>query len=820
MTTKRNRRGHTSQEAMESAPSMSNGQTASAQACFGRNPLSVDSGRSLPTQAKTIHLPDLESLSLEETRHLVRQLHLKLIESEKSLEQYRAVVEDQTEVISRFRNDGTFTFVNRVFCRFFGKQAQELIGERWQTVAVLEDVPAIEAQLRLLSPANPVVVIENRVYSGTGQVHRMQFVNRAFFDAAGNLQEIQSVGRDITERNWAEEAQRESERRFSALFEASPVSIAVTRLSDSRIVDVNPAWLEATGFTREEVIGRTPLELKAWVHPEDRARLLAMLRDQGRVLNFEFPMRHKSGAVIDVLLSAEQIAVAGEPHMLSLAQDITERKRAEELVRERDEFTQAILNSVSSHIAVVAPNGVIVAVNDPWRRFAIENGTEPGRPARNTEVGVNYLQICRESRGESSEGAMTAHDGIRAVLEGALPGFTLEYPCHSPGLECWFIMSVTPLGKGENGAVIIHTDISARRRVEEALRESEERNRSLVGSSMDAVLLTVPDGRILAANEAACRMFGYSEAELIAMGRRGVVDGSDPRLAAALEERARTGRFRGELTFFRKDGTKFPGEMSTAVFANRSGELRTSMVIRDITLRKRTEQALRFNREQLQTLARRLIEVQETSHRELARELHDRVGQNLTALNLNLNMLSELLPAEGLSAIGTWLDDSQKLVAETMDHVRDVMAELRPPGLDDFGLVAVLRWYADEFARRSGLTVAVHCPAPFPRLPREQEISLFRIVQEALTNVGKHARAQSVTVAVQASSVGLAITVTDDGIGFDPATPNTRPCWGLIAMRERALAMGWELHIESESGRGTAVRVEVTDYVHSCPACR
>lgn len=762
----------------------------------------------------------MEALSVEAARRLVRDLHLKLIECRKSQERYRTVVEDQTEVISRFRSDGVFTFVNSVYCRFFGKPSHELLGKQWQPMAVPDDVPGIEAQLRRLSPTNPVVMIENRVYAGSGQVHWMQFVNRAFFDAEGRLEEIQSVGRDITERKRAEEAQRESERRFSALFETSPVPIAVTRLRDSRIVDVNPAWLEATGFTREEVIGRTPLELNAWVHADDRQRLLAMLRDQGRVLNFEFPIRHRSGVVVDVLLSAERIAVAGEPHMLSLAQDITERKRAEELVRERDAFTQAILNSVSSHIAVVAPNGVIVAVNDPWRRFAIENGTEPGQPARNTEVGVNYLQICRESRGESSEGAMTAHDGIRAVLEGALPCFTLEYPCHSPGVQRWFIMSVTPMGKSEHGAVILHTDISKRREVEEALRESEERYRSLINSSIDAVLLTVPDGRVLAANEAACRMFGYSEAELIAMGRRGVVDGSDPRLAAALEERARTGRFHGELVFCRKDGTKFSGEISTALFANRFGELRTSMVIRDITLRKRTEEALRYSREQLQTLARRLVEVQETGHRELARELHDRVGQNLTALNLNLNMLPELLSSDGLSALGTWLDDSQKLVAETMDHVRDVMAELRPPGLDDFGLVAVLRWYADEFARRSGLTVVVHCPAPFPRLAREQEISLFRIVQEALTNVGKHARAQSVTVAVQASSVGLAITVTDDGIGFDPATPNTRPCWGLIAMRERALAMGWELHIESESGRGTAVRVEVTDYVHSCPACR
>ena len=495
--------------------------------------------------------------------------------------------------------------------------------------------------------------------------------------------------------------------------------------------------------------------------------------------------------------------------------DIIDRRPAGEMIQDGNDFSHAVLDSVASHIAVVDRSGVIVAVNEPWRRFAIENSAEPDRPARNTGIGVNYLQVCRESHGESSEGTMVAHDGIRSVLDGTLPSFTVEYPCHSPEKQRWFIMSATRLGSGESGAVIAHTDITARRKAEEALRDSEERYRSLFATSMDAVLLTAPDGRILTANDTACRMFCYSEAELIAAGRGGVVDGSDPRLAAALEERARTGRFHGELTFCRKDGTKFPGEISTAVFANRLGELRTSMVIRDISLRKRAEEALRYSREQLQALARRLVEVQETSRRELARELHDRVGQNLTALSLNLNMLPDLLSPEILPNIGKWLDDSLKLVTETMDHVRDLMAELRPPGLDDFGLVAALRWYGNEFARRTGLAVAVQCPAPFPRLASEMEISLFRIVQEALTNVGKHARANSVSITVQASPARLVLTITDDGIGFDAAELDARSGWGLIIMREQALAMGWELHFESGSGKGTTVRVEVANHGHS-----
>jgi len=145
-------------------------------------------------------------------------------------------------------------------------------------------------------------------------------------------------------------------------------------------------------------------------------------------------------------------------------------------------------------------------------------------------------------------------------------------------------------------------DITKRKRAEDMLKESEERYRSLVAATMDAVLLTVPDGQILSANEAACGMFGYSEEELVTMGRNGVVDGTDPRLLTALDERARTGQFRGELTFIRKDGTRFPAEISSSLFTTERGEQRTSMVIRDITEQRRIEKRLRESEYFLQAM--------------------------------------------------------------------------------------------------------------------------------------------------------------------------------------------------------------------------
>jgi PAS domain S-box-containing protein len=135
----------------------------------------------------------------------------------KAQDRYRAVVEDLTEVICRFEADGTILFVNEVYCRFFGRPATKLIGSRWQSLAIQEDVADIETRLRTLSPRNPVVVIENRVRSGQGVVHWMQFVNRGFFSAGGRLLETQSVGRDISERRRADLELQQSRSALRAL---------------------------------------------------------------------------------------------------------------------------------------------------------------------------------------------------------------------------------------------------------------------------------------------------------------------------------------------------------------------------------------------------------------------------------------------------------------------------------------------------------------------------------------------------------------------------------------------------------------------------
>jgi PAS domain S-box-containing protein len=215
----------------------------------------------------------------------------------------------------------------------------------------------------------------------------------------------------------------------------------------------------------------------------------------------------------------------------------------------------------------------------------------------------------------------------------------------------------------------------------------------------------------------------------------------------------------------------------------------------DVTEQKMSEAALR-------ALTRRLVQAEETERRRIARELHDRVGQNLSALNINLDILLGHL---GESPLRRRLEDSLKLVDGTLQSIENVMADLRPALLDEYGLAAALAWYGEEYSQRTGIRVAVAggeaCATPRP----ETAVALFRIAQEALNNAAKHSSAKRIAVNLEEVDGEIVLSVKDDGKGFDPgAAPRGR--WGMTTMRERAEAAGGRLSVDSSPGRGTTVR--------------
>jgi signal transduction histidine kinase len=232
----------------------------------------------------------------------------------------------------------------------------------------------------------------------------------------------------------------------------------------------------------------------------------------------------------------------------------------------------------------------------------------------------------------------------------------------------------------------------------------------------------------------------------------------------------------------------------------------------DITDRKQAEDALHSSEEKLRAMASRLQEVEEDERKGLARELHDRVGPNLTGLSINLNLIRSQLSAKSLEKIADRLDDSMSLVEETTKCIRDVMAELRPEVLYDYGLIAALRWHCNEFEKRTGISTILQGKNLTLRMPEYVESGIFRIAQEALTNVAKHAEVKQVTLAFADTDGMFRLTITDDGKGFDYTAMSKsikQQGWGLLIMQERAQAFGGQIYVESEPGKGTSIIVEV-----------
>ncbi len=226
---------------------------------------------------------------------------------------------------------------------------------------------------------------------------------------------------------------------------------------------------------------------------------------------------------------------------------------------------------------------------------------------------------------------------------------------------------------------------------------------------------------------------------------------------------------------------------------------------------ERTMDALKESEALLRALTGRLTEVEEMERKRLAQELHDKVGPNLTALNINLCIINDELPDGVKEDVRSRLNDSSALLEETAEFIRDIMAKLRPHVLDDYGLVAALNWYCESFSKRTGISVEVHDGEHESRLPQEMETALYRVAQEAMTNVVKHANADRIIINIEKTNRDIRFVIDDNGAGFNTAGIESwkQSGWGILNMRERVQALGGQFLIKSSPGKGTHVEIEL-----------
>jgi len=341
--------------------------------------------------------------------------------------------------------------------------------------------------------------------------------------------------------------------------------------------------------------------------------------------------------------------------------------------------------------------------------------------------------------------------------------------------------------------------------------------RLLVESVSDyAIYLLDTSGRVMSWNAGAERIKGYSAAEIL--GRHFSLfypaeDRAAGRPDEMLRHAAEDGRAGAQGWRVRKDGSRFWADVVITALRNRSGALAGyAKVTRDLTSRRENEERLRVAAESLQSLTRRLVQAEEAERRRIASELHDRVGQTLSALNINLDIALGSLGESGSHDLRMRLRDSLGLVDGTLSTIENVMAELRPPLLEEYGVGAALGWYGEEFEKRTNISVKCDDQARENGrgLRREAAIALFRIAQEALNNVAKHAQATQVELRLDADDDHMTLTVRDNGKGFDPVTSEARATrLGMTTMQERVTAAGGSLELESTPGKGTTIRARV-----------
>jgi two-component system sensor histidine kinase/response regulator len=241
----------------------------------------------------------------------------------------------------------------------------------------------------------------------------------------------------------------------------------------------------------------------------------------------------------------------------------------------------------------------------------------------------------------------------------------------------------------------------------------------------------------------------------------------------------------------------------------------------DVSESKRAEEALRNYAVRLQSLSRRLMDAEEQERRRLGRDLHDQTGSNLTAMTLSLQILRSKLPASASGEFEPLIKDIEALLRETMAQLRDVLTDLRPPALDELGLVAALRHHVQRLSAHSDLQFDIEGSEPSPRLRPELEIALFRIAQEAINNAIKHAQASCVTVSIASESGHVVLSIKDNGTGFVPdARQSNRAGLGMTTMNERAEAIGASLAIHAPEIGGTEVAIRVPSRFHATQASK
>jgi PAS domain S-box-containing protein len=605
----------------------------------------------------------------------------------------------------------------------------------------------------------------------------------------------EELRKEIGERKRAEDALRGTEDRLRLVIDTVPALIH-TGLPDGQLDFFNQRWLDFVGLSLEDLSG---WKWTAAIHPEDVAAMVERWRaalatgepyeHEARVrradgeyrwmVHREVPVRDELGNIVKWYASSI---------------DIEDRKQAEDALRRSEDRLRLVIDTIPVMAWSMRPDGVVDFLNQRWMDYAglsleqyVQDPTGPVHPEDLPRIVETWRQNMAAGEPNEDEIRLRQADG--------------EYR--------WFLVRNSPL-RDEQGNVVkwygVSVDIEERKVAEEELRRTHWRVESVLNSVSDTHILLDWDWRAIYVNEAAARAVGRPREEIIGhtwwdlfpdiVGTelaRQYHRAMDERIYVAFEYYYPTTDTWWENRFY-------PAPAGLSVFAT------------NITERKVAEEKTKATSAQLRALSARLQSAREEEATRIAREVHDELGAALSSLRWDIEEIAEAISSSGeqlqVQELRDRIPAMINLIDTTMNTVRRIASELRPIGLDALGLRETIEWQARQFQERTGILVQCDFDKESIDLRGEQATAVFRIFQEALTNVLRHAQATKVNLELNSENGEFRFTIRDNGRGITEKEKSSRRALGLLGMRERAHLIGGSLEITA-SNKGTAVSLRI-----------
>ncbi len=714
---------------------------------------------------------------------------LAALEAADGERRYRGLFEESRDAIYISTRDGRLVEGNQAVLDLFGHTREEMAElHASQLYANPDDRERFRQKVEETGSVSDYEVKLRKKNGIEMECLLTSTVRRA---ADGTITGYQGIIRDITARKWMERTLNESVERFEQLANGIDSVFWLADRIERKLIYVNQAYERVWGRSVRSAYDH-PGEWLDAIHSDDRERV--------RVLAYSEETEGKFDETFRVVRPDESIRwvhARGFPvrdgtgrvsRMAAIADDITERKRADDALR----MQAGVLENMAEGVSLFDEHGVIEFTNPAFdAMFGYERGELIGK----------HVSVCKADQPDENA-RIAAEVQEQLKMRGVWIGEFNNRKKDGTLFTTHARISVLEVG-GRPGAISVQEDITERREAEETLRKYK----SMVSASRDLMVFVDPTYTYRAVNAAYCDAHRKTQEEILGhtvvsvLGQKLFETTVQPNLDRCLAGE----QLQFELWWDLPALGRRHVDARYDPFYEADGSVSGVVVhIRDDTDRQMSQDALRTSRERLRNLAARLHAVREEERAAAAREIHDELAQALTGLKMDISWLMERLPGDGAPLLER-AHAMASLIDTTIGEVRHLSSRLRPAILDDLGLEAAIEWQAQEFARRTGVELELKLKAIDVGLGQDRATAIFRILQETLTNVARHAEASCVEIHLGAKDGTVVLEVQDDGKGITEDALASTQSIGLIGMRERAGALGGQVDIHRVGTGGTAV---------------